>query len=136
MTATAGERFYDGSPGRELGSCTHCGRPCDATVGDHFGICRDRLPIVPKTKTRTGAEVIRDYGLTHQFLSVNDVRPLLVAAGVPEKRRGPAFTAACKQGWIEQVGYEPSGSARTKGHHVHRYRSCVGQWAREVAEAR
>lgn len=126
-------RFYDGSPGRELAVCPDCDRPCDAQVGDHFGICLDRRTA---GRQRNGAEVIRDYALTHQFLSVNDVRTLLVAAGVPEKRRGPAFTAACKQGWIEQVGYEPSGSARTKGHHVHRYRSCVGQWARDLEEAK
>jgi hypothetical protein len=131
MTAPA--RFYDGTPGRELVPCPDCGRPCDATIGDHFGICRD----APSAgRRRNGAEIIRDYAETHQFLSVNDVRPLLVAAGVPEKRRGPAFTTACNRGWIEQVGYEPSGSARTKGHHVHRYRSCVGQWARDVAEAK
>lgn len=132
MTAATARRFY--GP-HNTTACPDCGRPCDAEFGNHFGCCRDHLPIHPP-RAKTGAEVIRDYALTHQFLSVNDVRPMLIAAGVPEKRRGPAFTAACKQGWIEQVGYEPSGSARTKGHHVHRYRSRVGQWARDIQEAR
>lgn len=134
--ATSEQRFYDGTPGHEIGACSDCGQRCDAAIGNHFGICLDKLPIVRKHPDRNGCDVIRDYAMDHQFLSINDVRPLLISAGVPESKRGPAFTAACRKGWIERVGDEPSKSRATKGHHVYRYRSCVGRFAREVAEAR
>lgn len=129
-------RFYDGTPGRELGVCRDCGRPCDAAFGDHFGICTDRMPIVRKTRKRSGAEVIREYALIHQFFSINNLRPLMEREGIAPSRRGPAFTTACDNGWIERVGHEPSTSGPTKGHDIKRYRSCVGQWARELQEAR
>ena len=75
--------------------------------------------------------VLRSWPLGAPF-TVNDLRPYLDAADIPEKARGVLFNAACRRGVIERATVDvdgqrfllsrPSSGESAKGHAVSVYR--------------
>lgn len=106
--------------------CPDCGQWADAEFGgDHSGTCLN-YAVTAAPNTALGA--IRKHALKVGYngrFSANDVRLALDALDVASPKRGPAFAAAERKGWIEHVGYERSTDPATKGHPVSVYRSLI-----------
>jgi hypothetical protein len=102
--------------------CPDCGYAADPLFGDHDGDCLD---MVAGVTPGSALSIIRRAAMNHERFSSNDLREAFEKAGVRETRRGPAFAAAKKRGWVEQDGYVRSTDGATKGHPVATYRSLI-----------
>jgi hypothetical protein len=108
-------------------SCPDCGQVADPNFGDHGGDCIGPFPAEhPRSTLSVSAvELIRRHALTHRFVSINELRPVFDAAGIPPASRGPAFGAACKAGHIRPGDFLPSTGESAKGHNIRIYVSLI-----------
>ena len=69
--------------------------------------------------------IVRAKAMSLRYVSGNDTRELMDAAGVPEQLRGSRFAAAVAAGLLEPAGYVTATNPGNHGKPIRLYRSLV-----------
>ena len=83
-----------------------------------------RAKAAHRMKFERGVELIREYALMNELVSINEMRDEFDVWDVPDSVRGSVFTTAQHRGYIRRVGVKPSSGQSAHAADIKVYRSC------------